>query len=143
MAKSKISSARKKKIKTVLSMMNKQNKRFIPIATPLVEMMDLMAGRELRPDPGLALGNDGEEEAYGVDAIIIEGPGEVLGQLGVEEHDRDDGRVPFPEDEAGDHRKIRPVNEGFRRSVWPWPRSSTRPRGGPSCPSGKKADAKS
>jgi len=41
MAKSKISSARKKKIKTVLSMMNKQNKRFIPIAPPLVEMMDL------------------------------------------------------------------------------------------------------
>jgi len=41
MAKSKISSARKKKIKTVLSMMNKQNKRFIPIAPPIVEMMDL------------------------------------------------------------------------------------------------------
>ncbi|MFO7560379.1 MAG: 4Fe-4S binding protein [Desulfobacterales bacterium] len=41
MAQSKISSTRKKKIKTILSMMNKQNRRFIPIAPPLVEMMDL------------------------------------------------------------------------------------------------------
>jgi hypothetical protein len=40
MAKSKISPIRKKKIKTLLSMMNKQNRRFIPIALPLVEMMD-------------------------------------------------------------------------------------------------------
>lgn len=42
MAQSKILPARKKKIKTILSMMNKQNQRFIPIAPPLVEMMDLV-----------------------------------------------------------------------------------------------------
>ena len=35
-------STKKKKIKSLLSMMNKQNKRFIPIAPPLVEMMDLV-----------------------------------------------------------------------------------------------------
>jgi NAD-dependent dihydropyrimidine dehydrogenase PreA subunit len=40
MAQSKMSSTRKKKIKTLLSMMNKQNQRFIPIAPPLVEMMN-------------------------------------------------------------------------------------------------------
>ena len=34
--------ARKKKIKTLLSLMNKQNRRLIPIAPPLVEMMDLV-----------------------------------------------------------------------------------------------------
>ncbi|MCJ7832855.1 MAG: 4Fe-4S binding protein, partial [Deltaproteobacteria bacterium] len=42
MEQSKMTSARKKKIKTVLSMMNKQNQRLIPIAQPLVEMMDLV-----------------------------------------------------------------------------------------------------
>ena len=42
MEKSRMTSARKKKIKTVLSMMNKQNQRFIPIAQPLVEMMDMV-----------------------------------------------------------------------------------------------------
>lgn len=35
-------SSKKKKAKTILSMMNKQNKRFIPIATPLVEMMEMV-----------------------------------------------------------------------------------------------------
>ena len=34
--------ARKKKIKTLLSLMNKQNQRFFPIVQPLVEMMDLV-----------------------------------------------------------------------------------------------------
>ena len=48
MAQSTMTSARKKKIKTLLSMMNKQNQRFIPIAPPLVEMMDLVTtGEEL------------------------------------------------------------------------------------------------
>jgi len=42
MPKRNITPARKKKIKTLLSMMNKQNRRFIPIAPPLVEMMDLV-----------------------------------------------------------------------------------------------------
>jgi len=42
MTQSKISSAKKKKIKTVLSMMNKQNERLIPVAPPLVEMMDMV-----------------------------------------------------------------------------------------------------
>ena len=37
----KILPARKKKIKTLLWMMNKQNQRFIPPARPLIEMMDL------------------------------------------------------------------------------------------------------
>jgi Pyruvate/2-oxoacid:ferredoxin oxidoreductase delta subunit len=42
MAHAKIAPARKKKIKTLLWMMNKQNQRFIPPARPLVEMMDLV-----------------------------------------------------------------------------------------------------
>jgi NAD-dependent dihydropyrimidine dehydrogenase PreA subunit len=33
--------SRKKKIKTLLARMNRQNKRFIPVAPPLVEMMDM------------------------------------------------------------------------------------------------------
>lgn len=41
MEKPRISSDRKKKIKTILSMMNKQNQRLIPVAGPLIEMMDL------------------------------------------------------------------------------------------------------
>jgi len=36
-----MTSVRKKKIKTVLSMMNKQGKRLIPVTPPLVEMMNL------------------------------------------------------------------------------------------------------
>lgn len=48
MQKTRTDPARKKKIKTLLSMMNKQNQRFIPIAPPLVEMMDLViSGDEL------------------------------------------------------------------------------------------------
>ena len=46
MAQSTMTSARKKKIKTILAMMNKQNQRFIPIAPPLVEMMDLVTTDE-------------------------------------------------------------------------------------------------
>ena len=42
MTRTKITPTRKKKIKTLLSMMNKQNQRLIPIAQPLVEMMDLV-----------------------------------------------------------------------------------------------------
>ena len=42
MAQSKINPTRKKKIKALLSMMNKQNQRFIPSAPPLVEMMNLV-----------------------------------------------------------------------------------------------------
>ena len=42
MAYSNIASDRKKRIKKILSMMNKQNKRFIPVAPPLIEMMDLV-----------------------------------------------------------------------------------------------------
>ena len=42
MAQTKIPPARKKKIKKLLSMMNKQNKRFLLIVQPLVEMMDLV-----------------------------------------------------------------------------------------------------
>ena len=38
----KLTPERKKKIKSLLSMMNKQNLRFIPIAPPLVEMMHLV-----------------------------------------------------------------------------------------------------
>ncbi len=38
----KMASARKKNIKTLLSMMNKQTQRFFPIVQPLVEMMDLV-----------------------------------------------------------------------------------------------------
>ncbi len=43
MTRSEIPRARKKKIKTVLSMMNKQNKRLLPVTPPLIEMMDLVA----------------------------------------------------------------------------------------------------
>ena len=39
---SKMTSARKKRIKTVLSLMNKQNQRFIPVVQPLVDMMDMV-----------------------------------------------------------------------------------------------------
>ncbi|MCU0599071.1 MAG: 4Fe-4S binding protein [Desulfobacterales bacterium] len=46
MTPSKISSSRKKKIKKLMSMMNKQNQRLIPIAPPLVEMMDLVTTNE-------------------------------------------------------------------------------------------------
>ncbi len=42
MAQSKIPPARKKKIKIILSMMNKQNQRFVPVVPPLIEMMDLV-----------------------------------------------------------------------------------------------------
>jgi hypothetical protein len=42
MKQSKMTPARKKKIKTILSVMNKQNQRFFPIVQPLVEMMDLV-----------------------------------------------------------------------------------------------------
>jgi len=53
----KMSSVRKKKIKTVLSMMNKQNKRLIPVAGPLIEMMHLTATDD-ELDYLLALGTD-------------------------------------------------------------------------------------
>ena len=43
MTKIQMSSARKKKIKTLLSMMNKQNQRLVPVAPPLIEMMDLVS----------------------------------------------------------------------------------------------------
>jgi ferredoxin len=46
MTTSKLTSNKKKKIKTLLSMMNKQNQRFIPTALPLVEMMDLTTSDE-------------------------------------------------------------------------------------------------
>ncbi len=39
----KIQADRQKKIKTVLSMMNRQNQRLIPVIRPLVEMMDMTA----------------------------------------------------------------------------------------------------
>jgi ferredoxin len=75
MAQSKINSARKRKIKTLLSMMNKQNVRFIPIAPPLVEMMDLVTTDEeldylLKMGTGLynysqaATGSDMPEEQF-------------------------------------------------------------------------------
>lgn len=40
MQQTRIPADKKKKIKAVLAMMNKQNERFIPVAPPLVEMMD-------------------------------------------------------------------------------------------------------
>ena len=46
MATPKMSPTRKKKIKTLLGMMNKQNQRFIPVVTPLVEMMDMVITEE-------------------------------------------------------------------------------------------------
>ena len=42
MASEEISPARKKKIKSLLGMMNKQNKRLIPVTPPLVRMMDMV-----------------------------------------------------------------------------------------------------
>ncbi len=41
MAEAKISDSRQKRLKKLLKMMNEQNQRFIPIAPPLVEMMDM------------------------------------------------------------------------------------------------------
>lgn len=41
-----MTSVRKKKTKTLLSMMNKQGKRYFPLAPPLVEMMDLVTTDE-------------------------------------------------------------------------------------------------
>ena len=46
MEKSTMAHSRKKKIKRLLSMMNKQNQRLIPIAQPLVEMMDMVTTDE-------------------------------------------------------------------------------------------------
>jgi Pyruvate/2-oxoacid:ferredoxin oxidoreductase delta subunit len=46
MAHRKIAPFRKKKIKKLLSLMNKQNVRFIPVAPPLVDMMDLVVEDE-------------------------------------------------------------------------------------------------
>jgi ferredoxin len=46
MAQSKIPSARKKKIKALLSKMNKQNKRFLPVGPQLAEMINLMTTDE-------------------------------------------------------------------------------------------------
>ena len=46
MVQSKITATRKKKIKALLSMMNKQNQRLIPVVPPLVEMMDLVTTEE-------------------------------------------------------------------------------------------------
>ena len=42
MEQKKMTSARKKLIKTVLSLMNRQNQRFIPAVRPLVDMMDMV-----------------------------------------------------------------------------------------------------
>ena len=42
MEQSKMTSVRKKQIKTVLSLMNRQNQRFIPVVRPLVDMMDMV-----------------------------------------------------------------------------------------------------
>ncbi len=42
MTQSEITPSRQKKIRAILSMMNKQNKRLLPVAPPLVEMMDLV-----------------------------------------------------------------------------------------------------
>ena len=38
----------------------------------LVEVMDLVAGRDLGADAGLALRHDREEEADGVDALVVQ-----------------------------------------------------------------------
>ncbi len=71
--------------------------------------MLLVAGRELGPDAGLALRHDGEEEPDRVDALLVESPGEVPGQLGVEEHDRDDRSVALAQDETGLLQALAPV----------------------------------
>ena len=61
-----IAPARKKKIKTLLWMMNRQNQRFIPPARPLVEMMDLVTtGEEL--DFLLQMGTGWYDEAHARD----------------------------------------------------------------------------
>lgn len=46
MTQTKIRPARKKKVRALLMMMNKQNQRFFPITPPLVEMMDLVIGND-------------------------------------------------------------------------------------------------
>lgn len=55
---------RKKKIKTLLSRMNKQNVRFIPVTSPLVEMMDMaVTDQELDYLLQLGTGHLSHEEA--------------------------------------------------------------------------------
>ena len=77
MTSAKINPSRKKKIKALLAMMNKQNKRLIPVVPPLVEMMDMVVtDSELDYlvqletgtydfDQAFSLSNMAEDEFYG------------------------------------------------------------------------------
>jgi hypothetical protein len=64
MARPQLTMARRKKIRRLLAMMNRQNRRFIPVAPPLVEMMHLVTTDE-EIDYLLAMGTDhfGKERA--------------------------------------------------------------------------------
>src|SRR5690606_26153527 len=52
------------------------------------------------PDAGLALGDDWIREPDGVDSALEQLGGEVGGQSGVAEHDRDDGMSAWADVEA-------------------------------------------
>lgn len=70
MAPSEMSRDRKKKIKTLLSMMNKQNLRLVPIAPPLVEMMHLTT-TDAELDYLLRMGTGHYEEKQAAEACAM------------------------------------------------------------------------
>lgn len=74
-----------------------------------VQVVDLVGCGNLGSDPGLALGNNREEEADGINAFLVESLGEFLGQPGVEQHDRDNRGIAFLQDEAGFLQALSPV----------------------------------
>lgn len=54
-------------------------------------MLAGVGGGDLGADASGIAGDDGEEEADGVDAAVEESAGDLLGEFGVAEHDGDDG----------------------------------------------------
>jgi Pyruvate/2-oxoacid:ferredoxin oxidoreductase delta subunit len=73
MTQSTLTHARKKKIKTLLSLMNKQTERIFPIVQPLVEMMDLaIADHELDYLLGWGTGLYDYQEAAGFSEMSAE-----------------------------------------------------------------------
>ena len=60
-----------------------------------------MGGAHLGADAGLALGDDGVEEADDVDAFVEQGAGELLGELCVVQHDRDNRMIAGTQVESG------------------------------------------
>src|SRR5450759_3195256 len=79
-----------------------------------VEMGRRVPGRELRPDAGLPLRDDREEEADDVDPFREEVARDVLRELRVVEHDRDDRALAGLDVEAGLRQEPPPDAESAR-----------------------------